>query len=157
MMIKKFIRKCEEFILCGGYGDADGIFTDGFPDNKAIYHIIVKGSVKMGRPFESEFISLDADSNNFADVRDYLYSQRVYTSSSPYLMYGFNPINVREFWEAKLVKESFEGDDKSWLICFTGKPVINGVSVKPMDYAKLDNKSYDIILNDAVVGVFTKL
>ncbi len=157
MMIKKFIRKCEEFILCGGYGDADGIFTDGFPDNKAIYHIIVKGSVKMGRPFESEFVSLDADSNNFADVRDYLYSQRVYTSSSPYLMYGFNPINVREFWEAKLVKESFEGDDKSWLICFTGKPVINGVSVKPMDYAKLDNKSYDIILNDAVVGVFTKL
>ena len=157
MMIKKFIRKCEEFILCGGYGDANGIFTDGFPDNKAIYHIIVKGSVKMGRPFESEFVSLDADSNNFADVRDYLYSQRVYTSSSPYLMYGFNPIDVREFWEAKLVKESFEGDDKSWLICFTGKPVINGVSVKPMDYAKLDNKSYDIILNDAVVGVFTKL
>ena len=157
MMIKKFIRKCEEFILCGGYGDANGIFTDGFPDNKAIYHIIVKGSVKMGRPFESEFVSLDADSNNFADVRDYLYSQRVYTSSSPYLMYGFNPINVREFWEAKLVKESFEGDDKSWLICFTGKPVINGVSVKPMDYAKLDNKSYDIILNNAVVGVFTKL
>ena len=156
-MIKKFIRKCEEFILCGGYGDANGIFTDGFPDNKAIYHIIVKGSVKMGRPFESEFVSLDADSNNFADVRDYLYSQRVYTSSSPYLMYGFNPIDVREFWEAKLVKESFEGDDKSWLICFTGKPVINGVSVKPMDYAKLDNKSYDIILNDAVVGVFTKL
>jgi len=157
MMIKKFIKKCEEFILCGGYGDANGIFTDGFPDNKAIYHIIVKGSVKMGRPFESEFVSLDADSNNFVDVRDYLYSKRVYTSSSPYLMYGFNPIDLREFWEAKLVKESFEGDDKSWLICFTGKPVINGVYVKPMDYAKLDNKSYDIILNDAVVGVFTKL
>ena len=72
-------------------------------------------------------------------------------------MYGFNPIDLREFWEAKLVKESFEGDDKSWLICFKGKPIINGVSVKPMDYAKLDNKSYDMILNDAVVGVFTKL
>ena len=157
MMIKKFIRKCEEFILCGGHGDANGIFTDGFPDNKAIYHIIVKGSVKMGRPFESEFVSLDADSNNFVDVRDYLYSKRVYTSSSPYLMYGFNPIDTREFWEAKLVKESFEGDDKSWLICFKGKPIINGVSVKPMDYAKLDNKSYNMILNDAVVGVFTKL
>ena len=156
-MIKKFIQKCEEFILCGGYGDANGIFTDGFPDNKAIYHIIVKGNVKMGRPFESEFVSLDADSNNFVDVRDYLYSKRVYTSSSPYLMYGFNPIDLREFWEAKLVKESFEGDDKSWLICFKGKPIINGVSVKPMDYAKLDNKSYDMILNDAVVGVFTKL
>ena len=45
-MIQKFIKKCEEFVLCGGYGEADGIFTDGFPDNHAIYHIIIKGSVK---------------------------------------------------------------------------------------------------------------
>ena len=157
MMIKKFVKKCEEFILCGGYGDANGIFTDGFPDNKAIYHIIIKGNVKMGRPFESEYVSLDAESNNLVDVRDYLYSQRVYTSSSPYLMYGFNPINPREFWEAKLVKESFEGDDKSWLICFKGEPIINDVSVKPMDYAKLENKHYDVHLNDAIIGVFTKL
>ena len=155
--MKRFIKKCEEFILCGGSGDANEIFTDGFPDNKAIYHIIVNGCVKMGRPFETEHVSLDADSNNFVDVREYLYSQRVYTSSRPYLIYGFNPIRIQEFWEAKLVKESFEGDDKSWLICFKGKPIINGVSVKPMDYAKLDNKSYNMILNDAVVGVFTKL
>ena len=33
MIIQKFIKKCEEFVLCGGYGDADGIFTDGYPDN----------------------------------------------------------------------------------------------------------------------------
>ena len=72
-------------------------------------------------------------------------------------MYGFNPINPREFWEAKLVKESFEGDDKSWLICFKGEPIINDVSVKPMDYAKLENKHYNVHLNDAIIGVFTKL
>ena len=155
--MKRFIKKCEEFILCGGSGDANEIFTDGFPDNKAIYHIIVNGCVKMGRPFETEYVSLDADSNNFVDVREYLYSQRVYTSSRPYLIYGFNPINTQEFWEAKLIKKSFEGDDKSWLICFEGKPVINGVSVKPMDYAKLESKHYNVCLNNAVVGVFTKL
>ena len=55
-MIQKFIKKCEEFVLCGGYGEANGIFTDGFPDNNAIYHIITKGSVKMGRPFEPNYI-----------------------------------------------------------------------------------------------------
>jgi len=55
------------------------------------------------------------------------------------------------------VKESFDGDDKSWLICFSGKPIINGVVVKPLDYAKLDNKHYEVTLNDAIVGVFTKL
>ena len=26
-----------------------------------------------------------------------------------------------------------------------------------MDYAKLENKHYDVQLNDAIVGVFTKL
>ena len=38
----------------------------------------------MGRPFEPNYISLDANSNNFVDVKGYLYSQRVYTSSSSY-------------------------------------------------------------------------
>lgn len=157
MMIQKFIKKCEEFVLCGGYGNADGIFTDGFPDNNAIYHIIIKGNVKMGRPFQSDFINLDADSTNFVDVKDYLYSQRVYTSSSPYHMYGFNALDPKQNWDGRLVKESFYGDDKSWLICFTGKPVINEVLVEPMNYAKLESKHYDVCLNDAVVGVFTKL
>ena len=50
------------------------------------------------------------------------------------------------------MKESFVGDNKSWLICFSGKPIINGVIVKPLDYAKLDNKHYEVIPNDAVVG-----
>ena len=54
------------------------------------------------------------------------------------------------------MKESFDGDNKSWLICFSGKPIINGVVVKPLDYAKLDNKHYEVTLNDAIVGVFTK-
>ena len=156
-MIQKFIKKCEEFVLCGGYGEADGIFTDGFPDNHAIYHIIIKGSVKMGRPFEPNYISLDANTNNFVDVKDYLYSQRVYTSSSPYHMFGFNSIDIKQDWNGKLIKESFKGDDKSWLICFDGNPVINDVYVNPMDYSKLENKHYDVCLNNAVVGIFTKL
>ena len=156
-MIQKFIKKCEEFVLCGGYGEANGIFTDGFPDNNAIYHIITKGSVKMGRPFEPNYISLDADSNNFVDVKDYLYSQRVYTSSSSYHMFGFNAIDPKQMWDGKIVKDSFDGDDKSRLICFKGKPIINNKEINPMDYAKLDFKHYDVVLNDAVIGLFTKL
>ena len=56
-----------------------------------------------------------------------------------------------------LIKDSFMGNDKSWLICFSGDPIINGVRLKFMDYAKLENKHYDVELNDAIVGVFTKL
>ena len=55
--------------------------------------LFTKGNVKMARPFESEYVSLDADGNNFVDVKDYLYSKRYYTSSTPYHMYGFNALN----------------------------------------------------------------
>ena len=72
-------------------------------------------------------------------------------------MYGFNALEPEQDWDGRLVKESFDGDNKSWLICFSGKPIINDVIVKPLDYAKLDNKHYEVTLNDAIVGVFTKL
>ena len=155
--MRHFFKKCEEFTLCGGVGDADGLFTHGYPDNYAIYHIITKGEVRMARPFESEYITLDEYRNNFVDVKDYLYSKRYYTSLTPYHMYGFNALEPKQDWNGRLVTESFDGDDRSWLICFNGKPIINGITVKPMDYAKLENKPYDVQLNDAIVGVFTKL
>ena len=72
-------------------------------------------------------------------------------------MYGFNALEPELDWDGRLVKESFNCDNKSWLICFSGKPIINGVTVKPLDYARLDNKHYEVTLNDAIVGVFTKL
>ena len=155
--MRHFMKKCEEFTLCGGSGDAGGLFTHGYPDNYAIYHIIVKGRVNMGRPFEVDCVTLDADKNKFVDVKDYLYSHRIYTSDKPYHMYGFNALEPEQDWDGKLMKESFDGDDRSWLICFNGKPIINGITVKPMDYAKLENKHYDVQLNDAIIGVFTKL
>ena len=38
--MRHFFKKCEEFTLCGGVGAADGLFTHGYPDNYAIYHIL---------------------------------------------------------------------------------------------------------------------
>ena len=55
------------------------------------------------------------------------------------------------------MKGSFEGNENSWLVCFKGNPIINDVELKVMDYAKLDNKHYDVKLNNSLVGVFTKL
>ena len=58
---KRFLRKCEEFVICGSKGDGydDGLFTDGYPHNDAIYHIIIEGTVQMGKAFESDYIILD--------------------------------------------------------------------------------------------------
>ncbi len=155
--MRHFLRKCEEFTLCGSVGDADNLFTHSYPDNYAIYHIIIKGNIRMARPFETEYISLDADGKNFVDVKDYLYSKRFYTSSSPYHIFGFNPHDPEQDWNGRLVKESFDGDKNTWLICFSGNPIINGITVKPLDYAKLDKKHYQVNLNNAIVGIFTKL
>jgi len=43
------------------------------------------------------------------------------------------------------------------LVCFDGRPVINGVELARMDYAKLENKHYNVDIKDGLVGVFTKL
>ena len=75
----------------------------------------------------------------------------------PEATYGFNTLNKNQDWDGKLINESFEGDDKSWLVCFDGRPVINGLELARMDYAKLENKHYDVDIKDGLVGVFTKL
>ena len=59
-------------------------------------------------------------------------------------------------WDGRLVTESFTGDDKSWLICFDGNPVVNGKVLHKLDYAKLEQKLYNVEVNDGLIGVFTK-
>ena len=160
MKIQKFIKRCDDFVLCGAYGEGDtdgAVFTDGYPENYAIYHIIVQGTVKMARPFESEYITLDEKTNNFVDVKDYLYSQRIYSSPKPYYMFGFNTIDPKMKWDGRLIKNSFRGSGQDYLICFDGSPIINGVNVRRLDYARLKEKDYDVQLNGAIVGVFTRL
>ena len=92
----------------------------------------------------------------FADVKKFLGHHTIFESFEPVKMYGFNTLDLQQDWDGKLVKESFDGDDRSWLICFKGNPIINGKELRVMDYAKLENKHYDVTLNDALVGVFTK-
>ena len=57
--MRHFLKKCEEFTLCGGVGDADGLFTHGYPDNYAIYHIIIKGNAHKYQPGEGGIIRVD--------------------------------------------------------------------------------------------------
>tara|TARA_B100000427_G_C15337829_1_gene519778 strand:+ start:283 stop:756 length:474 start_codon:yes stop_codon:yes gene_type:complete len=154
--MKRFIKNCEEFRICGSIADTGVQFTHGYPDNTTLYHIIIKGSVKMGILFESGYVNLD-NKNNFVDTTDYLYSQRVYECTDNCHIFGFNPLNPKDKWDGRLIKESFTGDDDSWLICFDGRPVINGKLVNRFEYAKLEEKYYDVCLNDAIIGVFTRI
>ena len=155
MTIKRFFKKCEEFTICSEIGDAGDYFLDGYPDNSTIFHILLKGSGKLGAPYESEY--LEDGPFVLVNTKEYLYKHRIYYGSEDFHIVGFNPLKPEHDWDGRLVTESFTGDHMSWLICFDGNPVVNGKKLSRWDYAKLEDKDYDLELNDGCIGVFTRL
>ena len=158
MSVKSYLKRCEEFSICSQVGDCAGlIFVEEAVDRSTMYQIIVKGSGKVSTIFNSDYITGDSHKNNFVDMKKYLGQSTIFESHEPFLIYGFNKLSKNQDWDGKLISESFEGDNKSWLVCFDGRPVINGVELSRMDYAKLENKHYNVDIKDGLVGIFTKI
>lgn len=157
MKYTRFFKKCEDFSICSELGDSDCIVAEHTEERRTLYQIVVYGSGKVARPFESEFKVLDSSDNNFVDLKEYLHDHTIFHSTEPFHMYGFNTSEKYVDWDGRLVTESFTGDDKSWLICFDGNPVVNGKVLHKLDYAKLSEKDYNVVLNDGILGMFTKL
>ena len=111
----------------------------------------------MAKIFDNDYIVGDINGVYFEDVKKFIGHHTIFESFEPVHVYGFNTLDLQQDWDGRLVDGSFEGDEKSWLVCFKGNPTINGKELRVMDYAKLENKHYDVHLNDAIVGVFTKL
>ena len=153
----RYLKKCEEFLICSECGDANVIGVEDAEERYTMFHIVVKGSGRVAKAFDNDYMVGDVNGVYFADVKKFLGHHTIFESFEPVHMYGFNTLDLNQDWDGKLVEGSFQGDDKSWLICFKGNPIINGKELRVMDYAKLENKHYDVNLNDAIVGVFTKL
>ena len=158
MSVKSYLKKCEEFSICSQVGDSAGlVFVEPAVDRMTMYQIAVKGSGRLSSIFNSEFEVGDANGINFSSMKHYMGQTTIFESYEPFHIYGFNTLNKNQDWDGKLIRKSFDGDDKSWLVCFDGRPVINGVELARMDYAKLENKWYDINNeDDAIICVFTK-
>ena len=156
MKYTRFFKKCEEFSICSEIGDSDCIVAEHTNERRTLYQIIIYGSGRVARPFESSFKALDSSDNNFVNLKEYLYDHTIFYSNEPFHMYGFNTSTKDTDWDGKLVKESFTGYDMSWLVCFDGSPIINGKVLQRLDYAKLEKKLYNVELNDGLIGVFTK-
>lgn len=154
MTVKRFFKKCEEFSICSEIADSGDYFVDGYPDNTTIYHICTKGSVRLAKPFNGE-VDLLSNGELF-DCRKYLYEQRIYQALEDLYIIGFNPLKPEQDWDGELIKNSFMGNVKSYLICFDGKPVVNGKKMEKWDYASLVNKIYEVELNDGILAIFTK-
>ena len=158
MSVKSYLKKCEEFSICSQVGDSAGlVFVEPAVDRMTMYQIAVKGSGRLSSIFNSEFEVGDANGINFSSMKHYMGQPTIFESYEPFHIYGFNTLNKNQDWDGKLIRKSFDGDDKSWLVCFDGRPVINGVELARMDYAKLENKYYDVDIKNGLVGVFTKI
>ncbi len=155
MNFKRSFKMCEEFYICCTQGGEGVVHVEKHEDNKTLYAIQAKGSGRCATTFSSEYIEGDEKHNNFGCMKQFIGKHVIFESYEPFIQYGFNTLSYDQDWDGKLVKESFDGDDRSWLICFKGNPIINGKELRVMDYAKLENKHYDVTLNDAIVGVFT--
>ena len=156
MTVTRFIKKCDEFMICSEIGKSGDIFVDLAEENKTLYQIILKGSGRAARFFDTNYKEFNAQTETLIDKRKYLGCNMIYEAYEDYHTFGFNFLDPKIDWGARLITESFTGDDKSWLICFDGRPVINGVEIQRMDYAKLESKWYDVNINNAIVGVFNK-
>jgi len=156
MSYRRFFKKCEEFSICGVMGEAADIDMDGAMDNNTIYHIVIKGKGRLGTPFDDTSILMSYDKNNFIDEKHLKGREKIYQAFTDFHIFGFNPLKPYQDWDGKLVKESFFGDSKSYLICFNGSPVVNGIEMQRMDYALLQPKEYKVEINDGVLGMFTK-
>ena len=123
-----------------------------------MYQYIVSGSTSFNRIEGDKLIQEKfTKDNGLVNVKDYLNHRIVVIAEEDLFMVGFNTLDKNVDWDGKLVKDDFAGDNKSWLICFDGYPVVNGRELKRWDYAKLENKEYKLNINDGVIGVFTKL
>ena len=157
MNFKRSFKMCEEFYICCTQGGEGVVHVEKHEDNKTLYAIQAKGSGRCATIFSSDYIEGDEKQNNFGCMKQFIGKHIIFESYEQFKQYGFNTLSYDQDCDGKLVKESFDGDDRSWLICFKGNPIINGKELRVMDYAKLENKHYDVTLNDAIVGVFTKL
>mgnify|MGYP005672579483 FL=1 len=147
MKVTRFFKKCEEFSICSEVGDAGAIYIEPADDMlMTLYQIQVKGSGRMAKIFDSNYIVGDAKTSNFGSVREFNGHNLIFESYEPFHIFGFCTLDKNQDWNGRLVRESFTGDDNSWLICFDGEPIINETVLKPLDYAKLTVKDYNLSL-----------
>lgn len=152
---KRSLKRCEEFLMCSEVGDSDVIVAEHSSVRDTLYQICLYGRIKVGKCFESEYLELK---RGIHDVKKFKQQHTNFYSYEPFHIYGFNKLDDSEDWNATEIKESFTCNQRGWLICFDGYPIVNGKELKRMDYALLeDGKEYNVEIKNGLLGFFTRL
>ena len=155
----KYFKRCEEFYICGSKDRKRKVFAESGEKSLTLFQIIVKGKGRLITTFDTTVI--DGSKGDIVNCKSMLGKDRVLVSDKDseeyYEVYGFNPLDLSQDWDAKKITSSFKGDSNSWIICFDGSATINGKVVEKFDYAKLEENEYEVEVGDALLGVFTKI
>ena len=156
---KRYLKKCEEFILCAELGGKDFIGIERSKFRYTLYQYFIHGSASFYEISDDDGIGsrTTAKEKQLINVKKYLNKNVLCHAHDNFYVAGFNPLDKNDDWDGKIIEESFYGNDRSWLICFDGKPIVNGKELKLFDYAKLKDKHYNVNLNGGVIVMFTKL
>ena len=64
----RYFKKCEEFAICSEVGESNFLFPETSDERRTLYQIVVKGTGRVGRIFDSEYTKLDEKNDNFVNL-----------------------------------------------------------------------------------------
>ena len=156
---KKYYEKCGDFIICGYEADKGSIGNEYGGYRTTLYQIVVKGSGKIAKLFDSNVKDLSVSSGRLVDLKDLLGKDVVFQFTEDTEVFGFNTLDVKQDWNAQLITDTFTASsDDSWIVCFDGKSTINDKDFVKYDYGKVTKGTeYKVTLNNSVLVLFTKV
>ena len=156
---KKYYKKCGDFIICGYEADKGSIGNEYGGYRTTLYQIVVKGSGKIAKLFDSNVKDLSVSSGRLVDLKDLLGKDVVFQFTEDTEVFGFNTLDVKQDWNAQLITDTFTASsDDSWIVCFDGKSTINDKDFEKYDYGKVTKGTeYKVTLNNGILVLFTKV
>ena len=156
---KKYYKKCGDFIICGYEAEKGSIGHEYGGYRTTLYQIVVKGSGKIAKLFDSSVKELSVSSGRLVDLKDLLEKDVVFQFTEDTEVFGFNTLDVKQDWNAQLITDTFTASsDDSWIICFDGKSSINDKDFEKYDYSKVTKGTeYKVTLNNSILVLFTKV
>ena len=156
---KKYYKKCGDFIICGYEADKGSIGNEYGGYRTTLYQIVVKGSGKIAKLFDSNVKNLSVSSGRLVDLKDLLGEDVVFQFTEDTEVFGFNTLDVKQDWNAELITDTFTASsDDSWIVCFDGKSTINDKDFEKYDYGKVTKGTeYKVTLNNSILVLFTKV
>ena len=83
----RYFKKCEEFAICSEVGESNFLFPETSDERRTLYQIVVKGTGRVGKIFDSEYIELDEQNNYFVDLKKYMGTDTIFQSHTPFHIY----------------------------------------------------------------------